>query len=56
LETDYSFNDVSGSIINVVKYQNGNVSVFLESGDRKITVTSFPTEKYDELIKKLLEK
>jgi CRISPR/Cas system-associated exonuclease Cas4 (RecB family) len=49
LETDYSFNDVSGSIINVVKYQNGNVSVFLESGDRKITVTSFPTEKYDEL-------
>ena len=49
LETDYSFNDVSGSIINVVKYQNGNVSVFLESGERKITVTSFPTEKYDEL-------
>ena len=50
LETDYSFSDVSGSIINVVKYQNGNVSVFLESGERKITVTSFPTEKYDELI------
>ena len=49
LKTDYSFNDVSGSIINVVKYQNGNVSVFLESGERKITVTSFPTEKYDEL-------
>jgi CRISPR/Cas system-associated exonuclease Cas4 (RecB family) len=49
LKTDYSFNDVSGSIINVIKYQNGNVSVFLESGDRKITVTSFPTDKYDEL-------
>lgn len=49
LETDYSFSDVSGSIINVVKYQNGNVSVFLESGNRKIIVASFPTEKYDEL-------
>lgn len=49
LETDYSFNDVSGTIINVVKYQNGNVSVFLASGDRKITVTSFPKEKYNEL-------
>ncbi len=49
LETDSSFNDVSGSIINVVKYQNGNVSVFLASGDRKFTVTSFPEEKYDEL-------
>lgn len=49
LETDYSFNDVSGSIINVVKYQNGNVSVFLESGESKITVTSFPIEQYNEL-------
>ncbi|MCX6173989.1 MAG: PD-(D/E)XK nuclease family protein [Ignavibacteriales bacterium] len=49
LVTDYSFSDVSGSIINVVKYQNGNVSVFLENGERKITVTSFPSEKYDEL-------
>ena len=49
LETDYSFNDVSGSVKNVVRYQNGNVSMFLENGDRKITVTSFPSEKYDEL-------
>ena len=49
LETDYSFNDVSGSVKNVVKYQNGNVSVFLQSGERQITVTSFPSEKYDEL-------
>jgi RecB family exonuclease len=49
LESDYSLNDVSGIILNVVKYQNGNVSVFLKSGDREITVTSFPTEKYNEL-------
>lgn len=49
IETNYSFNDVSGSIKNVVKYQNGNVSLFLENGERKITVTNFPSEKYDEL-------
>ncbi|MCZ2128704.1 MAG: PD-(D/E)XK nuclease family protein [Bacteroidia bacterium] len=49
IETDYSFNDVSGSVKNVVRYQNGNVSVFLENGERKITVTSFPSEKFDEL-------
>lgn len=49
LETDYSFNDVSGLIINVVKYQNGNVSVFLKCGEREITVTSFSTEKFHEL-------
>jgi len=49
LETDCPFNDVSGSVKNVVKYQNGNVSVFLQSGERQFTVTSFPSEKYDEL-------
>ncbi len=49
LETDYSFNDVSGSVKNIVGYQNGNVSVFLENGERKITVTNFPSEKFDEL-------
>jgi len=49
IETDYSFNDVSGSVNNVIKYQNGNVSVFLVNGERKITVTSFPVEIFDEL-------
>lgn len=49
LATDYSFNDVSGTVKNVVKYQNGNVSLFLEKGERKFTVTSFPSIKYDEL-------
>lgn len=49
LETNYSFNDVSGSVRNVVKYQNGNVSVFLQSGSRLFTVTSFPSDKFDEL-------
>lgn len=49
LETDYSFNDVSGSVKNVVKYQNGNVSVFLQSGEKQFTVANFRSEKYDEL-------
>ena len=49
IETDYSFNDVSGSVKNVVKYLNGNVSVFLQNGDKQITVTNFPSERYDEL-------
>ena len=30
LEINYMFNDVSGLVRNVVKYQNGNVSLFLE--------------------------
>jgi len=49
LETDCSFNDIFGSVKNVVKYQNGNVSVFLQNGERQYTITRFPSEKYDEL-------
>lgn len=49
IETDNSFNDVSGSVQNVVKFQNGNVSVYLVSGDKTYTVSNFPTEKFDEL-------
>ncbi len=49
LETNDSLNDVSGLVKNVVKYQNGNVSVFLNSSTSENTITSFPSEKYDEL-------
>lgn len=49
IETDYSFNDISGSVKNVVMYQNGNVSVFLDCGTRQLTVTSFPSVKFEEL-------
>lgn len=49
LENDNSFNDVSGVVKNIVKYQNGNISVFLENKERKITVRGFPSEKYTEL-------
>lgn len=48
-ETDYSFNDVSGSIQNVVKFQNGNVSLYLESRGKIFTVSNFPSERFDEL-------
>jgi CRISPR/Cas system-associated exonuclease Cas4 (RecB family) len=49
LETNHSFNDISGIIINVVRYQNGNVSVFLDSGERQYTVTGFPSDRFEEL-------
>ena len=49
IETDNSFNDVSGSIQNVVKFQNGNVSVYLESEGNTFTISNFPSEKFDEL-------
>jgi hypothetical protein len=49
IESDNSFNDVSGIVQNVVKFQNGNVSLYLESGDKMITVSNLPSEKYGEL-------
>jgi hypothetical protein len=35
LETDSSFNDVIGEIKDVKKFQNGNVSLFLQNGNQK---------------------
>jgi len=52
IETDYYFNDISGSVINVVRYQNGNVSVFIKSGVRHLTVINFPSISYEELSKR----
>lgn len=49
LESDYSFNDVSGTVRNVVKYQNGNINILLENRERNITVTGFHSVKYDDL-------
>lgn len=49
IETDNSFNDVSGSVQNVVKFQNGNVTLYLESGDKLFTVSNLPSEKFDGL-------
>ncbi len=51
LENDHSFNDISGIIKNVAKYQNGNVSLFLENGTRKFTIANFLSDKYEEFNK-----
>jgi CRISPR/Cas system-associated exonuclease Cas4 (RecB family) len=50
IENNYIFNDVSGSVKNVVRYQNGNVSVFLECGKRQLKITGFQSDKFEELI------
>jgi CRISPR/Cas system-associated exonuclease Cas4 (RecB family) len=49
IETDNSFNDISGKVQNVVKFQNGNVSLYLVSGDKIFTISNLPSEKFDEL-------
>lgn len=47
LTTENYFNDVCGLVKDVVKYQNGNVSVFVEKGSNKISVTGFATDKFE---------
>lgn len=47
LTTENYFNDVCGLVKDVVKYQNGNVSVFVEKGNNKISVTGFTTDKFE---------
>lgn len=49
IESDHSLNDVKGTLSNIVKYQNGNLSIFLENGEKKISITCLPCEKYEEL-------
>ncbi|QQS51080.1 MAG: PD-(D/E)XK nuclease family protein [Bacteroidota bacterium] len=49
LEIDFSFNDVLGEIKDVKKFQNGNVSLFLQNGTNYITIKNFTSERFDEL-------
>lgn len=49
LETDFSFNDVLGEIKEVKKFQNGNVSMFLQNGNKILTIKNFSSEIFDEL-------
>jgi CRISPR/Cas system-associated exonuclease Cas4 (RecB family) len=49
LETDLSFNDVFGEVTNVRKFQNGNVSVFLQIGNKNLTIKNFSAEEFDKL-------
>lgn len=49
LEKDFSFNDVFGEVINVKKFQNGNVSVFLQNGNKNLTIKNFSAEDFEKL-------
>lgn len=49
LETDFSFNDVFGEVKDVKKFQNGNVSMFLENCGKIITIKNFGSDDFDEL-------
>jgi CRISPR/Cas system-associated exonuclease Cas4 (RecB family) len=49
LETDFSFNDVLGEIKDVKKFQNGNVSLFLQNGNKNLTINNFSVEVFDKL-------
>lgn len=49
LDKNFSFNDVSGEIKDVKRFQNGNVSVFLQNGQLDLTIKNFSSEEYDEL-------
>lgn len=50
IETITEFNDVSGLLVNVIKFQNGNVSIHLESGENRITVSNLSNETFDDLL------
>ena len=50
IEGSNNFNDISGSLINAIKFQNGNVSMYLQSGSNTITVSNLPTDMFDELV------
>ena len=49
LEHCGQFNDAYGLIRNTLEYKNGNVSLFLESGERRITIIGLPSNKYGNL-------
>lgn len=38
-----------GEIKEVKKFQNGNVSLFLQNGNKVLTIKNFISEEYDEL-------
>lgn len=49
LETDFSFNDLFGEIKDVKKFQNGNVSLFLQNGNKNLTIKNISVDEFDEL-------
>ncbi len=51
LEEETEYNDVSGLVKNVIRYQNGNVSIDLENDRSKLILSNFPSALFDELDK-----
>jgi CRISPR/Cas system-associated exonuclease Cas4 (RecB family) len=49
LEDDFSFSDVFGEIIDVKKFKNGNVSVYLQNGDNIVTIKNLYSNYFEEL-------
>ena len=49
LEADFSFNDVCGKIKEVKKFQNGNVSLFLQNGNKNLIIKNFSVKEFNEL-------
>lgn len=51
LETDFFYNDVLGEIMDIKKFQNGNVSLYLRNGNVDLIIKGFSSEVFDELNK-----
>lgn len=50
LDISSEFNDIVGTVTNVVKYQNGNTTVFLDKQNgEKVSIMGFQEEKYEYL-------
>lgn len=53
LKSENLFNDVSGILRRVRQFQNGNVTIYLQSDDRQYTVSAFLPEEFDEFQRKV---
>jgi hypothetical protein len=47
LETVASYNDLNGLIIDVIRYQNGNISTTLDKMNNKFVITGLPNNQYE---------
>jgi hypothetical protein len=50
LKEDDSLNDVTGEVIEITKYLNGNISIVVRCNEEHYTITGFGEEKHDYLI------
>jgi CRISPR/Cas system-associated exonuclease Cas4 (RecB family) len=51
LESDFSFNDVIGTVTHVKKFQNGNVTVFLQNGNNQIIIKKISPNEFNNINK-----